>query len=64
MPKTGSAVWFTGNQDAHWRPDIEFEPEDYYDILLVQVWSDIENDEYPSQWEGDLKLVHVINICR
>ena len=26
--------------------------------------SNDENDGYPSQWEGDLKLVHVINICR
>lgn len=47
MPKMGSAVWFTGNQDVHWRPDLEFGPDDYYDILLVQVWSDIDNDEYP-----------------
>ena len=46
MPNEGSAVWFTGNQDAHWRPDIEFGPDDYYDIMLVQVWSDIENEEY------------------
>jgi hypothetical protein len=46
MPNEGSAIWFTGNQDAHWRPDLEFGPDDYYDIMLVQVWSDIENDEY------------------
>lgn len=43
----GSAVWFTGNQDAHWRPDLEFGPGDYYDILLCQAWSDDDNDLYP-----------------
>lgn len=47
MPNQGSAVWFTGNQDAHWRPDIYFGPDDYYDILLCQVWSDVGNEEYP-----------------
>ena len=43
----GSAVWLTGNQDAHWRPDLEFGQGDYYDILLCQAWSDDDNDLYP-----------------
>jgi hypothetical protein len=47
MPNEGSSVWFTGNQDVHWRPDLEFEQDEYYDILLCQVWSDIENEQYP-----------------
>jgi hypothetical protein len=47
MPNEGSAVWFTGNQDVHWRPDLEFGQEDYYDILLCQAWSDVDNDLYP-----------------
>jgi len=47
MPNIGSTVWCTGNQDVHWRPDIEFGPDEYYDILLCQVWSDIENEPYP-----------------
>lgn len=47
MPHEGSSVWFTGNQDVHWRPDLEFGPDEYYDILLCQVWSDIENEQYP-----------------
>lgn len=47
MPNIGSAVWCTGNQDVHWRPDIEFGPDEYYDILLCQTWSDIENEPYP-----------------
>lgn len=47
MPKEGSAVWFTGNQDVHWRPDKEFAEDEYYDILLCQAWSDVDNDLYP-----------------
>lgn len=46
LPHAGSAAWFTGNQDVHWRPDVDFGPDDYYDVLLVQVWSDIDNDDY------------------
>ena len=34
MPNEGSAVWFTGNQDVHWRPDLEFAPEEYYLSLI------------------------------
>ena len=47
MGEHGSAVWFTGNQDVHWRPDLEFAPDEYYDILLCQAWSDEDNDLYP-----------------
>jgi len=47
MPSEGSAVWFTGNQDVHWRPDKEFAQDEYYDILLCQAWSDIDNELYP-----------------
>ena len=62
MPNTGSAVWITGNQDVHWRPDLEFSPDDYYDILLCQVWSDIENEPYPENHKDlmkeQMKLYH------
>ncbi len=47
MGEYGSAVWFTGNQDVHWRPDMKFEPHEYYDILLCQAWTDTNNDLYP-----------------
>lgn len=30
------AVWFSGTNQAHWRPDKYFGDEDYYDILLCQ----------------------------
>lgn len=55
MPNEGSAVWFTGNQDVHWRPDIDFGPDDYYDILLCQAWSDIDNEEYPAGHKDSMR---------
>lgn len=55
MPHAGSAVWCTGNQDVHWRPDLEFGPDDHYDILLCQVWSDIENEPYPENHKDIMK---------
>jgi hypothetical protein len=27
------SVWFTGTHQPHWRPDANFGPEDYYDII-------------------------------
>lgn len=62
MPHQGSTVWMTGNQDVHWRPDIEFGPDDHYDILLCQFWSDIENEPYPENhkvlMKEQMKLYH------
>jgi hypothetical protein len=62
MPYEGSAVWCTGNQDVHWRPDLEFKQDEYYDILLCQVWSDIENEPYPENHKDimmeQMKLYH------
>ena len=55
MPNEGSTVWLTGNQDVHWRPDLEFNPDDYYDILLCQMWSDIENEPYPEYHKAVMK---------
>jgi hypothetical protein len=55
MPNEGSTVWLTGNQDVHWRPDLEFNPDDYYDILLCQMWSDIENEPYPEDHKAIMK---------
>jgi hypothetical protein len=33
------SVWFTGTHQPHWRPDIEFGPNDYYDIVICQTVS-------------------------
>lgn len=38
-----SSVWFTGTHQPHWRPDKEFGPNDYYDILLCQTHSSSDN---------------------
>lgn len=72
MPNQGSAVWCTGNQDVHWRPDLEFSQDDYYDILLCQVWSDIENEPYPENHKESMmsqmkfyheKYAHMLTIA-
>jgi len=55
MGEYGSAVWFTGNQDVHWRPDMKFEADEYYDILLCQAWSDVDNELYP---EDHFEMMH------
>jgi hypothetical protein len=38
-----TAVLFSGSHQIHWRPDIEFGPNDYYDIIVAQVVEDTEN---------------------
>jgi hypothetical protein len=50
------AVWFSGTNQPHWRPDYDFQEKDYYDILLFQTHAiDDENplseDHYD---EGDV----------
>jgi hypothetical protein len=54
MGEHGSAVWFTGNQDIHWRPDLEFAKDEYYDILLCQAWSNEDNEIYPDGYKETL----------
>jgi hypothetical protein len=39
-----TAVWFTGTHQPHWRPDKDFGPNDFYDIIICQTHS--LNDEY------------------
>jgi hypothetical protein len=34
--KTNQAFLFSGTHHLHWRPKIEFGPDDYYDFFLVQ----------------------------
>jgi hypothetical protein len=33
------SVWFTGTHQPHWRPDKDFGPNDYYDIIICQTHS-------------------------
>jgi hypothetical protein len=37
------AVLFSGSHQVHWRPKIKFKQDDYYDIVVCQVYEDIEN---------------------
>lgn len=41
--KRNSAVLFSGSHQIHWRPDIEFSKDDYYDVIVAQVVEDTEN---------------------
>lgn len=43
--KRNQAVWFSGTNQPHWRPDYDFTDVDYYDILLFQTHA--EDDENP-----------------
>jgi hypothetical protein len=43
--KKNQAVWFSGTNQPHWRPDYDFKEGDYYDILLFQTHA--EDDENP-----------------
>jgi hypothetical protein len=37
------ALLFSGSHQIHWRPDIEFDKSDYYDIIVCQVVEDTQN---------------------
>jgi hypothetical protein len=34
---------FSGSKDVHWRPDIEFKDDDYFDVIILQTY--IEDDD-------------------
>jgi hypothetical protein len=34
--KPNSAIWFSGTHQSHWRPDANFDSNDFYDIFLCQ----------------------------
>lgn len=53
---TNAGLWMSGNQQPHWRPDKEFGVDDYYDILLCQVWSDKSAQFEPGHRDNMLKL--------
>lgn len=51
-----NGVVFSGSEDEMTNAfDVMTNPDEH---------SNDENDEYPSQWEGDLKLIQVHNISR
>jgi hypothetical protein len=44
MPRKNDAVLFSGSHHIHYRPDIEFNDEDYYDIMVCQFYEDTDQD--------------------
>ena len=44
IPRKNDAVLFSGSHQIHWRPDIEFKDDDYYDIMVCQFYEDTEED--------------------
>ena len=36
VPRKNDGVLFSGSHQVHWRPDVEFKEDDYYDIIVCQ----------------------------
>ena len=37
VPRKNDGVLFSGSHHVHWRPDVEFKEDDYYDIIVCQI---------------------------
>jgi hypothetical protein len=48
-------IWFSGTHQAHWRPDYDFQEGDYYDIILCQTHSSLDDNPLEEEhWlDGD-----------
>jgi len=48
-------IWFSGTHQSHWRPDYDFQEGDYYDIILCQTHSSLDNNPLEEEhWlDGD-----------
>lgn len=44
IPRKNDAVLFSGSHQVHWRPDVEFKEDDYYDIMVCQFEEDTEEN--------------------
>jgi hypothetical protein len=44
IPRRNDAVLFSGSHQIHWRPDIKFKDDDYYDIMVCQFYEDTDKD--------------------
>lgn len=51
--KKNQAMLFSGSHQIHWRPTIEFGPDDYFDIMVCQMYLD-----YDGLPEGHNDLMH------
>ena len=50
MATKNQGVIFSGTHQIHWRPEVSFTNEDYYDILVCQM---IEDSNAPVVLDGD-----------
>jgi hypothetical protein len=48
-------IWFSGTHQSHWRPDYDFQEGDYYDIILCQTHSSLDDNPLEEEhWlDGD-----------
>jgi hypothetical protein len=44
VPRKNDAVLFSGSHQVHWRPDVEFKEDDYYDIVVCQFEEQTQED--------------------
>lgn len=44
IPRRNDAVIFSGSHQIHWRPEIKFNADDYYDIMVCQFYEDTNED--------------------
>jgi hypothetical protein len=49
-------IWFSGTHQSHWRPDIKFKNGDFYDIILCQTHSSLDDNPLSEEHylEGDM----------
>lgn len=43
--KNNEILVFSGSNDIHWRPDAEFDDNDYFDVIICQTSLDKEDDQ-------------------
>ena len=44
IPRKNDGVLFSGSHQVHWRPDVEFKENDYYDIVVCQFEEKTQED--------------------
>jgi hypothetical protein len=44
VPRKNDGVLFSGSHQVHWRPDVEFKEDDYYDIVVCQFEEQTQED--------------------
>ena len=48
------ALFMSGSHDPHWRPDLAFGDEDYYDILLIQSYQVHDHDLLTEEFRDNM----------